>query len=94
MVTKFRSFTIEQDEWGKFEVFGHGEYSRSSVLAGQPSRWCVDTFDTLEEAKQAYPKATVPEYSTRIPAGWLPMSDTAPSWFDEMDAGERWDEDY
>ena len=94
MDIKYRSFTIEQDEYGTWEVFGHGEYPRSSVLAGQPGRWCVASFDTLEEALKAYPKATVPEHSTRIPSGWLPMSDTAPSWFDPMDAGERWDDDY
>lgn len=91
---KFHRHTIEQDNRGVFEVFGHGEYPRDSVLAGQYARIFVASFDTLEEAQQAYPKAEVPEYSTRIPSGWIPMSDTAPSWFDEADAGERWGEDY
>ena len=90
MPKKFDWFSIEQDQFGDWEVFGHGVYPQSSVLAGQPSRWCVATFDTLEKAQEAYPDAEVPEYSTRIPAGWLPMSDTPPDWFDPMDAGERW----
>lgn len=43
----------------KFAVYEHGVYPRWSVLAGQPSRKWLDEFDTLEEAKAAYPKASV-----------------------------------
>lgn len=90
----FHSYTIERDEFGVWEVFGHGEYPRDSVLAGQYARIFMARFETLEEAQEAYPTATVPEYSTRIPSGWIPMSDIAPVDFDPADAGERWDEDY
>lgn len=43
----------------KFTVYEHGVYPRSSVLAGQSRRRWLDDFDTLEEAKAAYPEADV-----------------------------------
>ena len=94
MKFNFHAHTIEQDDRGIFEVFGHGEYPEDSVLCGQHARILCDRFDTLGEAQEAYPQATVPEYSTRIPAGWMPMSDLPPSWFDPTACGERWDDDY
>ena len=94
MYLNFHSYTIERDEFGVWEVFGHGEYPADSVLSGQTARIFVARFDFLEDAKEAYPEATVSEYSTRIPAGWQPMSDLPPVDFDPMDAGERWEEDY
>lgn len=45
----------------KFGVYQYGEYPRSSVLAGQQSRQFLDTFDTLVEAKAAYPVAVETE---------------------------------
>lgn len=94
MKFNFHSHTIES-EGRRFVVFGHGEYPEESVLAGQYARCAVQSFDTLAEAQEAYPKAEVPECSTHLPA-WLlsGVSDVAPSWFDEADAGERWDENY
>lgn len=89
----YHNYTIEP-EFDKFVVFGHGEYPEDSVLAGQYARGAVDTFDTLEEAQKAYPQADVPEYSTRVPSGWIPMSHNPPSDFDPAYCGERWDEDY
>ena len=89
----YHSYTIER-EGADFVVFGHGEHPEESVLCGQPARNRLAYCKTLEEAQELYPQATVPEYSTRIPSGWLPMSDVAPSWFDPTYAGERWDEDY
>jgi hypothetical protein len=41
----------------RFTVYRHGEYPDSSVLAGQAMRTWEDDFDTLEEAKAAYPQA-------------------------------------
>ena len=41
----------------RYTVYEHGTYPRSSVLAGQHQRVWLDDFDTLEEAKAAYPDA-------------------------------------
>ena len=90
---KYNDYTIEQED-DNFIVFGHGEYPEDSVLAGQYARCAIDTFNTLEEASKAYPKASILERSTRIPSSWISMSDIPPSWFDPADAGERWNEDY
>lgn len=44
---------------GRYAVYGYGVYERSSVLAGQSRRVFIDSFDSLETAKAAYPKAQV-----------------------------------
>lgn len=51
----------------KFTVYEHGTYERSSVLAGQSRRSWLDDFDTLEQAKAAYPDAKVCCGSTYTP---------------------------
>jgi hypothetical protein len=69
-------------------VYGIGRYEDWSVLAGQTKRVFLDDFDTVEEAQVAYPDASesgLPERA-RVPIN-------PPSWFDPMDAGERWSED-
>lgn len=38
-------------------VYRYGTYPRSSVLAGQSRREFIDTFETLAEARAAYPGA-------------------------------------
>jgi hypothetical protein len=59
----------------KYTVYEHSTYPRSSVLAGQHRRVWMDDFDTLEEAKAAYPKAThsgptyQPPYLEHLPDG-------------------------
>jgi len=40
-----------------FTVYGLGTYPRTSVLAGQQRRTFIDSYDTLEAAKQAHPDA-------------------------------------
>lgn len=42
----------------EYAVYEYGTYRRSSVLAGQSSRTFLDAFDTLEDARVAYPGAT------------------------------------
>lgn len=42
----------------KYTVYRHSIYEAHSVLAGQRKRQFVAQFDTLEEAKAAYPDAT------------------------------------
>lgn len=41
----------------KYTAYEYGTYPRSSVLAGQVSRTFLDSFDTLEEARAAFPGA-------------------------------------
>ncbi len=43
----------------RFGVYRYDEYPRGSVLAGQMRRSFLDSFETLEEAKAAYPGADV-----------------------------------
>jgi hypothetical protein len=51
----------------KFTVYEHGVYPRSSVLAGQSKRMWLDDFETIEEAKAAYPEAKVVTGTTYAP---------------------------
>jgi hypothetical protein len=44
---------------GRWTAYKHGTYPRHSVLAGQPSRTFLDSFDSLDEAKAKYPTAEV-----------------------------------
>lgn len=44
---------------GGFTVKGYDRYPRYSVLAGQTRINFVDSFDDLEDAKRAYPEATL-----------------------------------
>ena len=46
--------TYGRPEYGVYE---YSEYPRSSVLAGQTRRRWLDSFETLNEAKAAYPAA-------------------------------------
>jgi hypothetical protein len=50
-------------------VYEYGTYGRGSVLAGQTKRMFLDDFETVEEAKAAFPKATV-----CIGSGYVPVS--------------------
>lgn len=73
-------------------VCQHGVYERSSVLAGQDYRQLVKPFDTVEEAKAEFPEAKVDlEGYDPLP---FELSSVAPDWFDEANAGERWNDDY
>lgn len=76
----------------KYGVYEYGVYSGRSVLAGQTCRIWVDEFETLEEAKAAYPQASFDDGGTHYHP--VNVSSVAPDWFDESDAGERWDDDY
>lgn len=43
----------------RFTVYSHGTYPRHSVLAGQPKRTFIESFETLAEAQRVYPQAEV-----------------------------------
>lgn len=55
----FEYFTCEasRHQAGKVSVHGWRPYPSSSVLSGQMAKCYIDTFDTLEEAQEAYPEA-------------------------------------
>lgn len=55
-ITKFDYLTYE---WRKNSIVVHGwdYYPRYSVLAGQQRKSFLDSFDTAEEAQDAYPTA-------------------------------------
>ena len=72
-------------------MYLHGEYERSSVLAGQPKRTLVDVFDSIEEAQRQYPNAEVLDAGSAYPSAQMPSEPQ--DWFDPMDAGEAWGED-
>jgi len=76
---------------GGYNVYEHGVYPSSSVLAGQPSRTYKGHFNTIEEAQTAFPEARPIEGSTKRYGNPLPS--TPPSWFDPANAGEAWHED-
>jgi hypothetical protein len=41
----------------EYAVYEYGVYPRSSVLAGRTRRVFLDSFETLESARKAYPDA-------------------------------------
>jgi hypothetical protein len=43
----------------KYVVYGHGEFEDSSVLVGQYRRCFIDAFETVADARAAYPWADV-----------------------------------
>ena len=92
---KYNWHTIEKDHDG-WTVYGHGEYPRDSVLAGQYMRGAVCYYDSLEQAQAEYPNAEVvaENETTKLPSWWFSMSDCPPSDFDPDYCGERWDDDY
>jgi hypothetical protein len=65
-----------------------GTYGKTSVLEGQEYRRLGRPYDTLEQAQAEHPKAKVCEEGR--PGFYMP--ETAPEWFDPMDAGEVWSE--
>lgn len=89
MSEKFDYYTIEPDREGGVNVYGHGVYEESSVLAGQHRRVFLDAFSTQEEAEIKYPNAEFACPDRR----YAVMPECAPDWFDPAAAGETWHED-
>lgn len=68
--------TIEKAKYGcGYSVYQFGTYEKGSVLAGQTRKRFLDGFDTLEEAQEAYPEATVGFRDAGNTFGHLPGSD-------------------
>jgi len=67
--------TIEQSSWGAmyhninaaWNVYEHITYSRNSILSGQSHRVWMDVFDSENDARQAYPTATISGDTYRTP---------------------------
>jgi hypothetical protein len=78
--------TYSHDEYG---VYGYDEYPAGSVLEGQPRRRFLDSFDTLAEARAAYPGASWSGEASGYVEREVPA--TPPAWFDPTAIGERWD---
>jgi len=92
MSNQYSYLAIESSKNGKgVTVYGYGTYPRYSVLAGQTRKVFLDQFDSVEQAKAAYPKA-------KQGAGYIvssdPLGPLAPDWFDPAAAGEQWNDDY
>ena len=90
MPKKTVTLTIENvhDSWWLCQ---RGTYEESSVLAGQKFRQLVTHYDDLETAKRDNPGVEIVDWFA--PQVFIPQ--TAPSWFDPLDAGEVWsEEDY
>jgi len=62
---KYHTYTIEPDD-GSFVVYGHSSYPASSVLAGQPMKSYLESFDSIEDAKKNFPKAEALEFKTEV----------------------------
>ena len=54
---EFHEIVIIPEHGGKFTVKGHGTYEKYSVLAGQTKIVFLDSFNSYDEAKAAYPDA-------------------------------------
>jgi hypothetical protein len=77
-----------------YGVYAYDEWPMSSVLGGQSRRTYIREYPTLEEAQAAHPDAITTESCGYIASTGTELPRVAPSWFDPMDAGEQWDEDY
>jgi len=75
-----------------FGVYKYDEWPMSSVLGGQSRRTFLSEYNTLEDAQAAFPEATFDNHGSSYQP--VNISRIAPYWFDEADAGERWDDDY
>tara|TARA_R110000772_G_scaffold83288_2_gene176104 strand:+ start:1074 stop:1379 length:306 start_codon:yes stop_codon:yes gene_type:complete len=85
-----KEITIEPAKYGSgFSVYEWGTYERGSVLAGQTKKQFRRGFDTLAEAREAFPDAEVSEgvRSAENTFGHLPGSDHLD------DQGGVWGED-
>ncbi len=74
---KFDYYTINLHDDEAASVFGWSTYERSSVLAGQPRKVYIESFDTLAEAEAAYPGAGISSRWTepQISVSHLPGED-------------------
>lgn len=72
-----RTYDYLTYEWRSGAVCVHGwdTYPDSSVLAGQPRKRYLASFDTAEEAEAAYPEASPTSLWTQPTVSLLHLSD-------------------
>jgi hypothetical protein len=91
---KFDRYTIESVPSipNEVVVYGHGTYEESSVLAGRYRRCFLDSFPTVEAAKEKYPDAEESGSTKYLSNDMISSFENSPEpdWFDPMDAGEEW----
>ena len=75
-----------------YEVRHSHTYPEGSVLAGQQQEVITCSYNTLKEAKEAYPDADVSD-SPHVMLNRPSVSPFPPSDFSYYDAGEYWHED-
>ena len=79
-----------------FVVYEHGIYEDSSVLAGQDKRSFKDSFDSLEEAQEAFPEAHLIEGTTKqnINAMTSHLPDCTPGSYGDPDEAAEYDDEW
>jgi hypothetical protein len=55
--TTYARYTFEQQHQGAVIVYGWGTYAPSSVLAGQPKKVFIDSYDSIDIALKEHPTA-------------------------------------
>ena len=55
---RFDFYTLRRNKDSSVDVLGHGTYPEPSVLAGQPMKVFLDSFENEQEAQKKYPQAT------------------------------------
>ena len=88
-------YTIEPDRGGQgFVAKMHDTYPENSVLSGRPRDISLDFADTVEELMDKYPGAEVLDHTTSPRTTYEDaMNMQRPDDFDEMDAGEQWEQE-
>ena len=87
-------YTIEPAKDGGFVAKKHDTYPRGSVLEGRPRDVSLDFADTVEELMDKYPGAEVLDHASMQRTTYEDaMNMPRPDDFDEMDAGERWEQE-
>jgi len=71
----------------EYIVYEFGVYGRNSVLAGQTKKQYIHSFDSLEEAKEAYPNASFGSRSAHNTYSHLPSEN-------DFVAGGAYPDDY
>lgn len=77
---KGRKLTIERGRGATYRnnrwtVYAHDFFPRHSVLAGQPRRTFVDSFEHLEDAKREFPTAKEFQGTTYMPPSLAHLPD-------------------
>ena len=89
MVAKHDYYTLQYDGTHTVSAYGWSTYERNSVLAGQPKKQWLESYDTEEDARKDYPDAQFSSKWTepQVSLNHLPGPD-------DYDPQENWPNDY